>query len=84
MLPPEAEQRAALEGLMDLCGCRAFGRRAREEIIDRLMEQAAEAAAVRLDKGAVKLIDRMLSVKGSAHRCITPDADAHALSAREA
>ena len=67
---PEAEQRAALEGLMDLAGGTPLGGRTREEIVDRLMEQAAEAAAVRLDKAAVKLIDRVLAVTGPARACV--------------
>ena len=62
------EARAALEGLLDYLGAGAKppGGRTRGEIVERLMEQAAEAAAVRLDAGAVALIERVLSVSGSA------------------
>ena len=48
-----AEARAALskpDGLFDRRAHAALGGRTREEIVERLMEQAAEAAAVRLDK----------------------------------
>ena len=43
------EARSAFEGLIDLTGGRPQGARTREEIVDRLMEQAADAAALRLD-----------------------------------
>jgi ATP phosphoribosyltransferase regulatory subunit len=65
----EKDARAALSGLMDYLGGAqgaVFGGRTREEIVDRLMEQAAEAAALRLDKKAVALIERVLSVAGPA------------------
>jgi ATP phosphoribosyltransferase regulatory subunit len=62
----EADARTALLGLMDYLGGTPLGGRTREEIIDRLMEQAAEAAAIRLDKKAVALIERVLSVAGPA------------------
>ena len=39
----------AFEGLMDLLAGAQQGARTREEIVDRLMEQAADAAALRLD-----------------------------------
>lgn len=64
-----AEARAALEGLMDNMGATAAkmsGGRSREEIIERLIEQAAEAAAVHLDQKSVAFIEQVLSVSGSA------------------
>jgi ATP phosphoribosyltransferase regulatory subunit len=68
------EARAALSGLLDYLGnapqARLSGGRTREEIIDRLMEQAAEAAAIRLDKRAVELIERVLRVTGPAHKAV--------------
>jgi ATP phosphoribosyltransferase regulatory subunit len=67
----DAEARAALSGLMDHLGGTPLGGRTREEIVDRLMEQAAEAAAVRLDKSAVALIERVLSVSGPALKSVT-------------
>lgn len=66
----ETEARAALSGLMDYLGGAPLGGRTREEIVDRLMEQAAEAAAVRLDKSAVALIEQVLSVSGSARKTV--------------
>ncbi len=45
----EAEARPAFEGLMDMLGDAPQGARTREEIVDRLIEQAADAAALRLD-----------------------------------
>ena len=67
----EADARAALLGLMDYLGSTPLGGRTREEIVDRLMEQAAEAAAIRLDKRAVALIERVLSVAGPARASLT-------------
>ena len=64
------EAREALEGLMDYLGGTPLGGRTREEIVDRLMEQAAEAAALRLDKRAVALIERVLSVSGPASKSV--------------
>ena len=66
----EADARAALSGLMDYLGGAAAGGRTREEIVERLMEQAVEAAAVRLDKKAVALIERVLSVSGPALKSV--------------
>jgi ATP phosphoribosyltransferase regulatory subunit len=64
------EARAALEGLMDYLGATPDkpipGGRTREEIIDRLLEQANEAAALRIDKRVVTLIEKILSVSGEA------------------
>src|SRR5258708_3115627 len=71
----EEEARAALSGLMDYLGGAqqgtVLGGRTREEIVERLMEQAAEAAAVRLDTKAVALIERVLSVSGPALKSVT-------------
>lgn len=67
----EAEARVALTGLMDYLGGTPMGGRTREEIVDRLMEQAAEAAALRLDKKAVALIERVLSVAGQARESLS-------------
>ncbi|HEY4266421.1 MAG TPA: ATP phosphoribosyltransferase regulatory subunit [Micropepsaceae bacterium] len=65
------QARAALSGLMDYLGGTPLGGRTREEIVDRLMEQAAEAAAIRLDKSAVALIEQVLSISGPASKSIT-------------
>ena len=70
----EGEARAALSGLMELLtGAShnsALGGRTREEIVERLMEQAAEAASLRLDKKSVALIEQVLSVSGPAERSL--------------
>ena len=64
----EKEARAALSGLMEYLGTAPMGGRTREEIVERLMEQAAEAAAVRLSKNAVALIESVLSLSGPARK----------------
>ncbi|HEY1708531.1 MAG TPA: ATP phosphoribosyltransferase regulatory subunit [Rhizomicrobium sp.] len=74
---PEAEARAAFEGLLDVQGGQIQGGRSREEIIDRLIEQAAEAAAVRLDPRIADTLTRFLAVTGPAHAAF---ADIRALS----
>jgi ATP phosphoribosyltransferase regulatory subunit len=66
----EKDARQALSGLMDYLGSAPTGGRTREEIVERLMEQAAEAAAIRLDKRAVALIERVLSISGQAGKSI--------------
>lgn len=66
----ESEARPAFEGLMDLLGGRPQGARTREEIIDRLIEQAAEASALRLDPGIAALIGKLLAVTGEARKAI--------------
>jgi ATP phosphoribosyltransferase regulatory subunit len=62
----ESESRAAIEGLMDLVADAPQGARTREEIVERLMEQAADAAALRLDPRIADVITRLLAVSGSA------------------
>ena len=62
----EAEARPAFEGLMDMLGGVALGGRSREEIVDRLIEQAAEAATLRLDPKLAALIAKLLAVSGPA------------------
>ena len=66
----EAEARPAFEGLMDLMGGAPLGGRTREEIIDRLIEQAAEAAALRLDPRLAALIGKLLAVSGPAEAAL--------------
>jgi ATP phosphoribosyltransferase regulatory subunit len=66
----EAEARPAFEGLMDLLGNAPFGGRTREEIVDRLIEQAAEAAALRLDAKLAELIANLLAVSGPADEAL--------------
>ncbi len=74
---PEADARTAFEGLLDVQGGAIQGGRTREEIIDRLIEQAAEAAAVRLDPRIADTLTRFLAVTGPAHNAF---ADIRALS----
>jgi ATP phosphoribosyltransferase regulatory subunit len=64
-LPP-SEARSAFEGLMDLMGGAPQGGRTREEIIDRLIEQAAEAAALTLDQETTASLAKLLAVSGPA------------------
>jgi ATP phosphoribosyltransferase regulatory subunit len=68
------DARTALSGLMDYLGgasgTAVLAGRTREDIVDRLMEQAADAAALRIDKKAVRLIEQALSVSGPARKSI--------------
>ena len=70
----EGDARAALSGLMELLSGASYnatlGGRSREEIVERLMEQAAEAASLRLDQRSVALIERVLSISGPAERSL--------------
>ena len=61
-----AEARKAIEGLLDMLGEVPLGARSREEIADRLIEQAADAAALKLDPKVAEIITRMLAVSGPA------------------
>ncbi|MBN9568097.1 MAG: ATP phosphoribosyltransferase regulatory subunit [Alphaproteobacteria bacterium] len=65
-----SDSRLAFEGLMDLIGEPPQGARTREDIIERLMEQAADAAAIRLDEGVAKLIGDVLAVSGPAPKAL--------------
>ena len=64
------QARAAAERALDSLGAAPLGGRTREEIVERLLEQAAEAAAIKLDKAAVRLIENVLSVEGPARKSI--------------
>jgi len=66
----ETESRAAIEGLMDLVADAPQGARTREEIVERLMEQAADAAALRLDPKIAGVITRLLAVSGTAEEAL--------------
>ncbi len=66
----DAEARSAFEGLIDLTGGGPGGARTREEIVDRLMEQAADAAALRLDPRIAELVARLLAVSGPAETAL--------------
>ncbi len=62
----EADARSALDGMLDMFADAPQGARTREEIVDRLLEQAADAAAMRLDPAVAKTISKMLEITGSA------------------
>jgi ATP phosphoribosyltransferase regulatory subunit len=66
----EAESRAAIEGLMDMVADAPQGARTREEIVERLMEQAADAAALKLDSRVADVITRLLAVSGTAENAL--------------
>jgi len=65
-----SESRAAIEGLMDMVADAPQGARTREEIVERLMEQAADAAALRLDPKIADVISSLLAVSGTAESAI--------------
>jgi len=65
-----AESRSAIEGLMDMVADAPQGARTREEIVERLMEQAADAAALRLDHKIARVITSLLNVSGSAQTAL--------------
>ena len=56
----------AVEGLVDLVGEAPLGARTREEIVDRLIEKAADAAALRLDAKVANVITAVLEIAGPA------------------
>jgi ATP phosphoribosyltransferase regulatory subunit len=66
----ENDARSAFEGLMDMIGGGPGGARTREEIVDRLMEQAADAAALRLDPKIAELVGKLLAVSGPAETAL--------------
>jgi ATP phosphoribosyltransferase regulatory subunit len=66
----EEQARPAFEGLMDMLGGVPQGGRTREEIVDRLIEQAADAAALRLDPKIAKSIAAFLAISGPAAKAI--------------
>ncbi|MBS0274259.1 MAG: ATP phosphoribosyltransferase regulatory subunit [Proteobacteria bacterium] len=66
----ESEARPAFEGLMEMIGNTPLGGRSREEIIDRLIEQAADAAALKLDPWIAKSLAKLLAISGPAAQSI--------------
>jgi ATP phosphoribosyltransferase regulatory subunit len=64
------EARVAVEGLLDLVGEAPLGARTREEIVDRLIEQAADAAALRLDPKVANVITAVLEIAGPAPKAL--------------
>lgn len=67
----QSESHAAIEGLMDMVADAPQGARTREEIVERLLEQAADAAALRLDPKIAKVITSLLNVSGSAQAAMS-------------
>jgi ATP phosphoribosyltransferase regulatory subunit len=67
---PEKDARPAFEGLMDMLGAASQGGRTREEIVDRLIEQAADAASLRLDPWIAKSLASLLSISGPARQAV--------------
>ncbi|MDE2135399.1 MAG: ATP phosphoribosyltransferase regulatory subunit [Alphaproteobacteria bacterium] len=61
-----AELHRAVEALLDKEGDTPLGARTREEIVERLMVQAADGAAPRLDAAVAEIITRVLAVSGPA------------------
>ncbi|HEY4940138.1 MAG TPA: ATP phosphoribosyltransferase regulatory subunit [Rhizomicrobium sp.] len=68
LTPPES--RAAIEGLMDMVADAPQGARTRDEIVERLMEQAADAAALRLDPKIAAVITSLLNISGTAQSAL--------------
>jgi ATP phosphoribosyltransferase regulatory subunit len=67
----ETDARSALDGMLDMFADAPQGARTREEIVDRLLEQAADAAAMRLDPAVATTISRMLEITGSATNALS-------------
>ena len=65
-----SESRAAIEGLMDMVADAPQGARTRDEIVERLMEQAADAAALRLDPKIAGVITSLLNISGTAESAL--------------
>ena len=61
-----AEARASLEAKLDTLGDVPRGGRTREEIIARMMDQNAAAAAIRLHPEIARVLTQFLAVSGSA------------------
>jgi len=67
----DQETRETIEGLMDMVADAPQGLRTREEIVERLMEQAADEAALHLDAKIVQVITGLLDVAGPARWAVT-------------
>ena len=67
----DTDARSALEGLMDMFAETPQGQRTREEIVERMLEQAADAASMRLDRKIARIISGMLRISGSATAAIS-------------
>jgi len=68
---PESDARPAFEGLMDMLGDAPARGRTREEIVDRLIEQAADAASLRLDPKIADVLAKFLAISGPADAALS-------------
>jgi ATP phosphoribosyltransferase regulatory subunit len=66
----ESESRPAFEGLIDMIGKAPLGGRTREEIVDRLIEQAADAASLKLDPWIANTLAKLLAIAGPAAQSV--------------
>jgi ATP phosphoribosyltransferase regulatory subunit len=64
------EARVAVEGLLDMVGEAPLGARTRDEIVDRLIEKAADAASLRLDPKVASIITKVLDISGPAPKAL--------------
>jgi len=64
------EARVAVEGLLDMVGEAPLGARTRDEIVERLIEKAADAAALRLDPKVANIITKVLDIAGPAPKAL--------------
>jgi len=68
---PPARARDLLRDAMDISGIRPVGTRSLDEITDRLLARAADAAAPRLTPSAAATIETFLALRTSAKSCVT-------------
>ncbi len=74
-----AEARRVVEERLAAAGCAPQGVRTLDEVVERLMEQAADEEASHLDEGIVRVITALLNVAGPARAAL---AEIRALTAK--
>ena len=67
---PPARARELLQDTMDLSGIRLIGTRSFDEIAERMLSRASDAASARLTPAAAATIESFLSLRTSAKTCI--------------
>lgn len=67
--PPE-RARQVLRDALDLGGIKIIGTRSFDEIADRFIERASEAASARLTQQAAQLIEKFLSLRSTADKAV--------------
>jgi ATP phosphoribosyltransferase regulatory subunit len=67
---PPARARELLQDTMDLSGIRLIGTRSFDEIAERMLSRASDAASARLTPAAAATIESFLSLRSSARTCI--------------